>query len=257
MTEHNNAYLSEIFSAIQGEGPLVGVRQIFVRFSACDIRCQWCDTPDSLIRNEFCFVENKSGSRKFEKIKNPLKDNELLSYIESLTPRTHHSISFTGGEPLLQHKFLRKFLPYLKETFLLPVYLETGGHRPDELADVIKFVDYISMDFKLPSSAGTGIFWDKHKQFLEISLNAKNLQNIWVKIVVTNDTLQDELFHSIEIIKSVYLKDNLEIFLQPVSRINNINPPDEVQLLHMQKELLAIYPKVRVIPQTHKLIGQK
>ena len=113
------------------------------------------------------------------------------------------------------------------------------------------------MDFKLPSSANTGILWDKHKEFLEISLKAKNLQSVWVKIVITEDTLSDELIHSINIIKSVYPKNNLEIFLQPVTEINNTGPPDELKLLNIQRDLLKIYPKIRVTPQVHKLIGQR
>ena len=257
MPEENNAYLSEIYSAIQGEGPLIGIRQIFVRFSACDLRCIWCDTPDSLIRTEFCSIEDGAGTRKFYKVKNPLSINDLLSHIKLLSPELHHSISLTGGEPLLQYNFLNSFLKHLKKELSLPVYLETGGHRPEELNKIIDLLDFISMDFKLPSSAKTGTLWDRHKEFLEISSKAKDLQNIWVKIVITKDTLLDELTHSINIIKSVYLKNNLEIFLQPVTQINNVNPPDELELLSIQKNLLNIYPKIRVTPQVHKLIGQR
>ena len=257
MIEHNSCYLSEIYSAIQGEGPFVGIRQIFVRLSACDLRCIWCDTPDSLVRTEFCSIENGAGTRKFHKVKNPVNTGDLLSHIKLLSPELHHSISLTGGEPLLQFDFLNNFLPILKKEASLPVYLETGGHRPEELSKVINLLDFISMDFKLPSSAKTGILWDKHKEFLKVSSKAKNLQNIWVKIVLTKDTRLDELIYSINIIKSIYPKNNLEIFLQPVTKINNINPPDELELLNIQRELLKIYPKIRVTPQVHRLIGQR
>ena len=257
MNEHNNCYLSEIYSAIQGEGPLVGIRQIFVRFSACDLRCVWCDTPDSLIRTEFCSIENSAGIRKFHDVKNPINISDLLSHIKSLSPELHHSISLTGGEPLLQSNFLNNFLQVLKKEVLLPVYLETGGHRPEELNEIVNLLDFISMDFKLPSSANAGVLWDKHRAFLEVSSKAKNLQNIWVKIVITKDTLLDELIHSVNIIKSIYSKNNLEIFLQPVTKINNINPPDELKLLDIQRELLKVYPKIRVTPQVHRLIGQR
>ena len=256
MNEHNNCYLSEIYSAIQGEGPLVGIRQIFVRFSACDLRCVWCDTPDSLIRTEFCSIENSAGIRKFHKVKNPINISDLLSHIKSLSPELHHSISLTGGEPLLQSNFLNNFLQVLKKEVLLPVYLETGGHRPEELSKIVNSLDFISMDFKLPSSANTEVLWDKHKEFLEVCLKSKHLQSVWIKIVITKDTLLDELIHSVKIIKSVYPNNNLEIFLQPVTKINDIKPPNELQLLNIQQNLLKIYPKIRVIPQVHRLIGQ-
>ncbi len=257
MNEQHNAYLSEIYSAIQGEGPLIGIRQIFIRFSICDLRCIWCDTPESLVKNEICTIEESSGKRNFQRIKNPIPVNDLLSYIKLLSPKLHHSISLTGGEPLLHCDFLNDFLPSVKKEIGLPVYLESGGHRPNELSKIVDLLDFISMDFKLPSSAKTGILWEKHKEFLEISSKAKNLQNIWVKIVITKDTLLDELTNSVNIIKSVYPKNNLEIFLQPVTQINNINPPGELELLDIQKKLLNIYPNIRVVPQVHKLIGQR
>ena len=113
------------------------------------------------------------------------------------------------------------------------------------------------MDFKLPSSAKTKILWDEHKKFLEISSKSKKLQNLWVKIVITKDTLLDELIYSVNIIKLLYPKNNLEIFLQPVTEINNIIPPSELELLDIQKNLLHIYPNIRVTPQVHRLIGQR
>ena len=75
--------------------------------------------------------------------------------------------------------------------------------------------------------------------------------------MVTNNTLFDELIYSANLIKSFYPNNNLEIILQPVSKINNINPPEELELLNMQKKLLNVYPNIRVIPQVRKLIGQK
>ena len=41
------APIVEIFSSIQGEGLLVGRRQIFVRFAGCNLDCNYCDTEDS------------------------------------------------------------------------------------------------------------------------------------------------------------------------------------------------------------------
>lgn len=253
----NHTYISEIYSAIQGEGPLVGVRQIFIRFSICDLRCAWCDTPNSLEKSEFCFVEKASGLREYEKIKNPISVQSLIDYLCDLDLSNHHSLSFTGGEPLIHYEFIKAFIHELKKVSNIPLYLETGGHKPDELNEIVDLLDYVSMDIKLPSSAQTGNLWDKHNNFLSILLNKQNQS--WVKIVVTADTSFDELLKAINLIKLITEKynKNIEVFLQPVSEINHIKSINEISLLKIHSQLLSVYPFIRVLPQVHKLIGQK
>ena len=251
-----DCFLNEVFSAVQGEGPLVGVRQLFIRFSMCDLRCIWCDTRESLIRQDYCNVETKAGSRDFIQIKNPVTMNDLLFYLKNLDLLNHHSISITGGEPLLQYKFLENFLLQFKNQFKLPVYLETAGHKPHELKSVIKYVDYISMDIKLPSSSRNKELWDAHKKFLATSVSSN--KEVWVKIVVTRDTSILDLFISVNLVKAICKnKKAVEIFLQPVTKIRDILPPTEKELLNMQSKLLEIYPYVRVVPQMHVLGGIK
>ncbi|MEM4195978.1 MAG: 7-carboxy-7-deazaguanine synthase QueE, partial [Methanothermobacter sp.] len=41
------APIMEVFSSIQGEGLLLGKRQIFIRFAGCNLNCSYCDTPES------------------------------------------------------------------------------------------------------------------------------------------------------------------------------------------------------------------
>ena len=38
------AKINEIFSSIQGEGPVVGYKQLFIRFCGCNLNCNYCDT---------------------------------------------------------------------------------------------------------------------------------------------------------------------------------------------------------------------
>ena len=37
--------INEIFHSIQGESTFAGRPCVFVRLTACDLRCRWCDTP--------------------------------------------------------------------------------------------------------------------------------------------------------------------------------------------------------------------
>lgn len=44
-TAASPALISETFVSLQGEGILAGVPSWFCRFSGCNLRCRWCDTP--------------------------------------------------------------------------------------------------------------------------------------------------------------------------------------------------------------------
>ena len=78
--------ISDVFESIQGEGPYVGERQIFVRLFGCNLNCKFCDTK----------------LERFDEYTAP----ELLDRILEFRGN-YHSISFTGGEPLLQKDFLK------------------------------------------------------------------------------------------------------------------------------------------------------
>lgn len=118
--------INEIFYSIQGEATRAGEPCVFVRLTACDLRCSWCDTP-------YAFYE---GSKRAVE--------DIVAEVER---HRCHLVEITGGEPLLQDDVY----PLMEE--LLDrghtVMLETGGHRPLTRVprDVIKI-----MDVKCPGS---------------------------------------------------------------------------------------------------------
>lgn len=153
------AKIYEIFQSIQGEGPYVGVRQVFVRFFGCHMHCSWCDTPESIGDTTGQYQE-MTVAQVFTKIKALWKDC--------------HSVSLTGGEPLLQVDLIARLIPLLKKA-KMPVYLETSGVLYQALGQVIRGVDSVAMDIKLPSSTGQRAFWKEHEQFLTIALKHKRI----------------------------------------------------------------------------------
>ena len=118
--------VNEIFHSIQGESTFAGQPCVFVRLTACDLRCSWCDTP-------YAFHEGRRMSV-----------DEVVAEVENYKCPL---VEVTGGEPLLQ----REVYPLM--TRLLEsgktVLLETGGHR--SIAEVPDDVVRI-MDIKCPAS---------------------------------------------------------------------------------------------------------
>ncbi|OGU00995.1 MAG: radical SAM protein [Geobacteraceae bacterium GWC2_48_7] len=246
---NNTTHLCELFSSIQGEGYLVGRRQIFIRFPGCNMECRYCDTDhsDSGIFRQ----ETAPGSSEFHHLQQPVALDDILVTIEkwiALLPGTHHSISVTGGEPLLHVDILNQWLPKLRR--LLPIHLETNGTLPAQLAELLTHLDYISMDMKLPSASGCGEdIWELHRQFLEIAHSSQ----VSVKIVAGNTATAAEISKAAEIISQV--DRNIPLFIQPLTLLDGRIGISVPHLLKLQELASTALHDVRVVPQMHKLLG--
>lgn len=255
------ARLIEVFSAIQGEGLNVGTRQLFIRFALCDLRCLFCDSAHTWEIPSSCQIEQTPGCRDFETHPNPVTLSRLLEWVDRQNqPGLHDSVSLTGGEPLLHAPFLVDFLPQLRHRTGLPIYLETGGHRPQQLVRVAPYLDTVGMDIKLPSVSGEE-HWQAHQEFLQCCYDSS--LGVFVKVIVSNRTNFAELQQAAELVAAV--SPEIPMFLQPATPLDTaatptpstpVLPPTPEQVLAWQTALKSILKSVRVVPQTHKLIGQ-
>lgn len=244
--------VSEVFSAIQGEGALVGHRQVFVRLTGCNIRCAYCDQPEALeSRPGPCRLEQAPGLRDWSWRPSPLAPGEVAGAVARLWQGLpHHSVSITGGEPLLQAGRLRRLLPLLAGAGQA-VMLETNGTRPGALAQVLEWVDVVSMDLKLDSVDGQGVDLDTHRRFLELA----RARAVYVKVVLGPTTSDLELSLALAMVAET--APGCSVFLQPVTPFAAVTQsPSPAQVLGWQALALRIHPGVRVVPQTHKAIGQ-
>jgi 7-carboxy-7-deazaguanine synthase len=121
--------VNEIFHSIQGESTRAGDPCVFVRLTACDLRCTWCDTP-------YAFHEGRKMSI----------DEVVRTVDECGCPL----VEITGGEPLLQDEVYP-----LMERLASGSYRDARDRRPSPIdrvpADVIKVVDV-----KCPGSGKPG-----------------------------------------------------------------------------------------------------
>ncbi len=234
------ANIIEIFSSVQGEGPYVGYRQIFIRFSGCNLACDYCDTDFQ--PQELCNLQSI-------KIKNPVSVEKLLEAVSDVMKIPHQAISLTGGEPLLNTAFLLEFLPEFRDKFPeTKIYLETNGTLFEELKKIIDYTDIISMDLKLKSSTGSEFLYEQHKKFIEIALN--NNKEIFAKAVITDKISDEEIKEIAGLLNSFGVE--VPLVLQPVT----LSAPTSCsQLLKIQAKFLEKLPDTRIIPQVHRFLG--
>lgn len=245
----DSIYISELFSSIQGEGILAGRRQIFVRLTECNLNCRYCDTE--FRKSDTGRIESRPGSADLIDIPQPMTLQALTTIIadwQKQLPGAHHSVSFTGGEPLLYADLLVKLFPQIHK--IIPIHLETNGTMHLALGQVKPYVDYISMDMKLPSTAGcTEQLWEIHALFLREAQGC----NVSVKVVIGDTTDRDEISKVCGIISKV--DSNTPLFLQPLTLPDGTIGIKVPHLLYLQELASSLLPDVRVIPQMHKLLG--
>ena len=242
------AAVREIFSSVQGEGPYVGVRQIFIRFDGCNLSCRYCDTAWSGAAGH-CRVEAIPGRGDFLEVTNPLSGPDLISIIrDRFDAGEHHSVSITGGEPLVHAEYLLGLLPAIRQMGL-KVYLETNGTLYAQLGRVIGMADIVSMDIKLPGTAGCGPLWEKHRQFLTIARQAQ----VFVKIVIDDQSDVGEYKRAIDLVGGV--DPSITTVIQPVTQKGKCALSPE-RGLELQSMALKVLRDVRIIPQTHVMMCQ-
>lgn len=239
--------VEEIFESVQGEGPLVGCRQVFIRFGGCNLACRYCDTPQARRPAATCRFEASAVSGEHEFIPNPVAGEDLVSMVDRLWSAGYHSVALTGGEPLVQAEFIDEVAPVLKSNGRA-IYLETNGTLFEELERVIDHIDYVAVDVKLPSVSGENDRFADNRRFLEICRG----RPLFVKLVVSETVDADEFAAAIGVIKSS-APGSITV-IQPVVSLRGEIEVGAGVLLSLQKVALKVLPDVRIIPRVHQVL---
>lgn len=223
--------VSEIFSSLQGEGPYLGERHLFIRFPECNLDCDYCD-------------EKKEDSGEFTL-------DEIVSEVHRLDNAMgpHSFVSFTGGEPLLYWPAVAGISERLKPEGYR-IYLETNGVLSDELEKVLPSVDLVSMDIKLPSVTRDRACYEEHRRFLKVAVR----KEVYVKIIISTTVEIPEFDQALGLIAEAEPEPLL--VLQPVTADGEKPVPEELLsiLCQLQQRALAKLKKVRIIPRLHKIL---
>jgi len=256
--------LGEIYWSFQGEGTQVGVPSVFVRFGECDLRCAWCDSPETWLPAKQCRIEVAPGSGSFEEHPNPTPVLHAVRAVERLHGPGGGLISITGGEPLLQPEGLVALVETLREE-AAPAYrflLETHGLATGALQRVAGSVDIISMDWKLASDVRRASdsrrgevlpFDDEHERFLQCAVE-QSKADVYVKVVVTPATREEEV--ETVCARIAARAPATPLVLQPVTPSGAVrSAPSAGAMLGWLRFCRDRLADVRLIPQTHKSLG--
>lgn len=214
--------ITEIFESIQGEGLYIGQKHLFIRLFGCNLGCKYCDTK--ALDDKKTVILTKSAL------------NDEISRYGAKT------ISFTGGEPLLQSEFLRDFLMEYKDPLKKQIYLETNGSLPYRLREVIDYIDIVAMDIKLESATGEKNDFSINDEFLLVARDS----TVFAKVVFDENITDKEIAQ----IGNLGLKHGIEIILQPKMPI-----AENLDITGVFQKLFEKYQRIRLIPQVHKFLN--
>lgn len=231
-----SARIVEVFASLQGEGPYLGEPQVFVRLGACNLRCDYCDEPETI---PFGAGTVWTAGR-------------LKRRVAALAAaRRVRTISWTGGEPLLQPAFLEGMLRWARARGLRN-YLETNAVLPRAFARLRPLVAAAAIDLKPPSATGRAL-WSAHAEFLRLAPKGS-----FAKLVLTESSTEDELDRALAL-----LAENaplLPLYLQPATPARSTRTPGAwarpippARAVRFLLKARRRHPGARLSPQWHPI----
>jgi len=243
-----NGWLSELFVSLQGEGSYSGQRQLFVRLSGCNMRCRYCDTPDSLEKTQRCRVDFPGGENKF--LDNPVSVETLAAVVARFIAEDPSiaMLAVTGGEPMMQADFLEAWFKASPPE--RPCLLETNATIARGLKQLLPSLSVVSADVKLPSNSGELSYWQKHEEFLSSCSGVE----LYVKMPVDALTSAEEVLRGAKLVASS--APGAILYLQPLADPGSEQAAQPGAYMGaLLRKASAVVADTRVSVQLHKVMG--
>lgn len=179
----------ETFGLVDGPG----IRTV-VFLSGCKLRCKYCHNPEMWVRGR----ENYTAEELAERI---LRNKNYFI--------RKGGVTFSGGEPLLQSKFIISVAKILK-THDIHIALDTSGVGNGDYEEILKYIDLVILDIKHTDPKGyfelTGLAIDESLKFID-ALN-KSGKSVWIRQVIVpgmmdNSSYMDSLLETLKKIKNI------------------------------------------------------
>ena len=179
----------ETFGLVDGPG----IRTV-VFLSGCKLRCKYCHNPEMWVRGEYNYTADVLANRI-------LRDKNYFV--------RNGGVTFSGGEPILQDKFIIEIAKILKK-HNIHIAIDTAGVGNGNYDELLKYVDLVILDIKHIDKDGyldlTGQSMDESLKFID-SLN-KSGKEVWIRQVVVpgnmdNSNYMDRLLEMVLKIKNV------------------------------------------------------
>ena len=239
--------IAEVFRSYQGEGLLLGRRQVFVRLAGCTVGCRYCDTAWAFAAPGDVALPGRPG----ERLPNPLDAAQVAALVAAADPPGSPGgpapVSVTGGEPLEQPAFLEALLSALSTR---EVMLETAALDAQALARVVPRLRWVAADLKLPSATGLPDVLERAEAVL--ASGVLDGVETFFKLIVDGDTTDAEVARAADLLARH--ASGRAVFLQPVTPLGGSPPLSGARLDALVDVLASRWLPVRVVPQVHKVL---
>jgi organic radical activating enzyme len=248
----------EVFASIQGEGAFVGEPQTFVRLRGCPLRCNWCDTPGSWTLD--ASHARVAASERVRREPAWAEPETVMRWIEEVEPGAPRTLSVTGGEPLMWPDFVLELRELAGSR---RIHLETGGGHPRSLGRVLRAVDHVSLDLKLPADLDAPVElgdtfeasprdereWTEARR---TCLEFVRGRDACAKVIVSGEhgaPAFDPL-----LVDLAAIAPDVPLYLQPVTPLGRATAPSIELLMALTERARALGLSVRVVPQVHRAL---